>query len=354
MVAAGEERGGIAVAIDGEIVVDVAGGAADPASGADWQPDTLACCFSVTKGVLSILAHRLIDKGVFELGMPVASYWPEFAQAGKADITVLDVLTHRAGLPAVSVPVRPGSLYDWDVMTGMLAASQPVVPPRGNPVYHNMTYGHLLGETMRRAASATSLTSLLTAELLGPLGADFALGMTSGQAERAARITQETGRQPLDGIDFGSDDLFQRSMRFFSADEDFNSPQWRAAAIGSGSGHGTAKSIALIFGQLVGRSSLLTPDRQLAARAEQASSDGCDPVMSIPIRYGQGLELSGPPWLDFGPNSTSVGHWGAGGAIGFADPSPRLSFGYVTASMAPGFGSSPRSRRLVEALYRCL
>jgi CubicO group peptidase (beta-lactamase class C family) len=350
----GSERGHIAVAIEGQVVVEAWGGLADPETGRPWAADTLACCFSVTKAVLSLLAHRLVDLGSLGLERPVAAYWPEFAAAGKADITVLELLTHRAGLPAVSVPVRPGSLYDWAAMTRMLAASAPVVPARGHPVYHNMTYGHLLGEVMVRATGAASLSALLQASLIAPLGVDFALGLSPQQAAHAARLTQQSGRPALEGLDPRSDDLFQRSMRFFPLDEDFNSAAWRHAAVGSGSGHATARALALLMGQLVWKESLLSTSRQRAARTLQATSDGPDPILGIPIRYGQGLELSSPPGLDFGPHPETVGHWGAGGSIAFADPARGLAFGYVTGHMAPGAGSSERSRRLVQALYACL
>lgn len=354
LVANGSERGHVAVAIDGEVVVDAWGGAADPVSGRPWSADTLACCFSVTKAVLALLAQRLVDTGRLDLARPVATYWPEFAAAGKAGITVLDVLTHRAGLPAVSGPVRPGSLYVWEEMTALLAASGPVVPAGDAPVYHNMTFGHLLGEVLVRATGAASLTALLRDSLTGPLGADFALGLTPAEAARAARLTQQNGQPALAGLDPCSEDLFQRSMRFFAPDEDFNSAAWRRAVIGSGSGHATARALALLLGQLVWKSSLLSPARQRAARALQACSDGPDPIMGIPIRYAQGFELSTPPGLDFGPNPVTVGHWGAGGATAFADPDRGLSFGYVTGHMAPGAGSSERARRLVAALYACL
>lgn len=350
----GSERGHVCVVADGRVLVDVWGGLADPVTGREWARDTLACCFSVTKGVLSILAHRLVDKGSLDLNATVASYWPEFGQAGKDAITVLDVLTHRAGLPAVSGPVVAGSLYSWQTMIEMLAASEPVVEARGRPVYHNMTYGHLIGEVMVRAAGAASLTALVDEELAAPLGVDFGLGLTGSQAMRAARLTQESGLHPMLGIDPASEDLFQRSMRFFSPEEDFNTPAWRGAAIGSGSGHATAKALAVLFSQLVLPDAILSPERQRQARSFQVESDGIDPVMGVPIRYGQGFELSLPPKLDFGPNPEAVGHWGAGGAIAFADPAAGVSFGYVTGIMAPGAGSSERSRRLVAALYDCL
>jgi CubicO group peptidase (beta-lactamase class C family) len=86
----------------------------------------------------------------------------------------------------------------------------------------------------------------------------------------------------------------------------------------------------------------------------QAQSDGLDPILGLPLRYGAGVELCLPPFIDFGPSPRALGHWGAGGATGFADPEAGLAFGYVTGDMAAGMGSSKRARALVAALYDCL
>jgi CubicO group peptidase (beta-lactamase class C family) len=348
----GEERGGLCVMKGGAVLLDIHGGMAAP--GRPWAPDTLACCFSVTKGVLAILAHRLIDAGLLDPTRPVAAYWPDFASEGKGAITVADVLTHRAGLPAVSGPVARGDLYDWEVMTGHLARSAPVVPPRAAPVYHNMTWGYLVGEILCRAAGIRPFEALLEAELTGPLGADFRMGMDPADQARCAMMTQDDPEALFAALERDPDSLFARSMRFFGAGEDFNSPRWRGAAIGSGNGHATARGLAAIFGQTVWDGALLSPARQAALRVQTCASDGPDPILGIPIRYAEGLELSGPPALDFGPNPETPGHWGAGGAQAFADPATGIAFGYVTGRMDPAMGSSARARRLAASLYACL
>jgi CubicO group peptidase (beta-lactamase class C family) len=352
MVASGEERGAIAVVRDGETLVDLCGGAGDPRNGRPWQADTRACCFSVGKGVLSILALRLIGRGLLDPSQPVASVWPEFAAAGKGAITLCDVMTHRAGLPAVSGPVVPGDLYDWDRMVELLAASAPVVPARSEPVYHNMTYGHLLGEILRRAAGAATLSDLLQADLCAPLQADFRLGLTPEEAALAAHLTQQDGGDPMAVLDGPDDTLFARSMRFFARDEDFNSTRWRRAVIGAGSGHATALGLARIYGETVRAGGLLADDARRLAATEQARSTGPDPILGMPMRFSLGLELSTPPALDFGPSERIIGHWGAGGATALADPQTGLSFGYVTGNMAPGLRSSDRARRLIGALFQ--
>lgn len=353
LVSEGSERGAIAVAIDGRVVVDIHGGAADPLSGMPWCDSTLACCFSVTKGVFSLLAHSLIDRGLLDPDRRVADLWPEFAAGGKDDIAIADVMTHRAGLPAVSQACARGDLYDWETMTGLLAASSPVVEPRGAPVYHNMTYGYLLGEILRRAAGRP-VRDLLRDLLFEPLGADFTVGLSVADQARAAVLTQHDPDSLFRTLDAEPGTLFSRSMAFFGESEDFNSARWRRAVIGSGSGHCTALALTRLYGQLVNSKSLLSAARRADARTERCRSCGVDAVLGVPIRHALGFELSLPPGLDFGPNPSTAGYWGAGGATAFADPDSALAFGYVTGDMASGLGSSDRVRALIAAVYECV
>ena len=340
------ECGGVCLRVDGRTVVDLWGGPG-------WRADSLICIFSVTKGVLSVLAHRLINRGLLSPDDPVARHWPAFAAQGKGAITVMDVLTHRAGLPAVSGPVERGDLYDWDRMVGHLAASAPVVPARAAPVYHNMTYGHLLGEVLCRAAGVRPLSALLRAELTGPLGADLHLGLSVADQARVVPVRQDDPAALFRALDAEPDSLFARSMAFFGRGEDFNSAAWRGAAIGSGSGHASARSVALVYEALLS-GDRLSPDRRRAARQRMVESDGADPILGVPITYAQGFEMTRPPGIDLGPGAATMGHWGAGGATGFADPEAGLAFGYVTANMAPGMGSSDRARALIAASYAAL
>jgi len=350
-VATGQERGALCVMHRGEILLDLHGGAASP--GEPWHAETLACCFSVTKGVVSLLAHVMIDAGELTLDTAVADVWPAFAAQGKAAITLRDVLTHRAGLPAVSGPVAPGDLYDWATMIGHLERSAPVVPARAAPVYHNMTYGHVLGETLRRAAGAGDLPSLVRARVTDPLSADFHIGLTPEDQARCAALSQADPAALFKALEDDPDGLFARSMAFFARDEDFNSARWRGAVIGSGSGHATARALATLYGQFIWPDALLSPERQRALRGDRVATP-LDPILGVPLRLGQGVELSTPPGLDFGPNPDTIGHWGAGGAQAFADPATGLSVGYVTGHMADRMGTSRRAAAIVRVLHDCV
>lgn len=350
-VESGADRGALCVMRNGAVLLDIRGGPARP--GAPWAPDTLACCFSVTKGVISLLAHHMVASDDIALDTPVASVWPEFAAGGKDAITLLDVLTHRAGLAVVSGAVAEGDLYDWGTMVRHLERSTPEASLFGTPAYHNMTYGHLLGETLRRAAGARSLPELLRERLFEPLGADFRIGLTESEQARSARLTQANPKALFEALDDAPESLFARSMAFFDRHEDFNSPRWRGAVIGSGSGHATARALATVYGQFIWDNAIIPPDRQRDLSKLHGATPK-DPILGIPISFGQGIELNGPPDLDFGPNPKAIGHWGAGGAQAFCDPDLGLSFGYVTGHMSDRMGSSSRARRLVHILYECL
>ena len=102
--AVGNEIGAsFAATLNGELVVDLWGGHRDAARTKPWQRDTIANVYSTTKGMTAICANRLVESGSLDLDAPVAQYWPEFAQAGKAAIPVRWLLSHRAGLAAIGL-----------------------------------------------------------------------------------------------------------------------------------------------------------------------------------------------------------------------------------------------------------
>src|SRR5438552_17943701 len=121
----GEVGAAVAVMVGGRLVVHRWAGPAAAALSRSWPQDTIVNVFPTTKGMTAICAHRLADQGLLDIDAPVAKYWPEFAQAGKSEIPVRYLLSHRAGLPAVRQPLLPGSAYDWERMTSALAAEEP-------------------------------------------------------------------------------------------------------------------------------------------------------------------------------------------------------------------------------------
>ncbi|TAL07309.1 MAG: class A beta-lactamase-related serine hydrolase, partial [Porticoccaceae bacterium] len=111
----GKEVGAsFALAVEGEIVVDLWGGFADAARTRPWQSDTLINTYSTTKGMAATVVGVLADAGLIDYDARVADYWPEFAAAGKQNVTVAQLLSHQAGICGPRERVEMADLYDWD------------------------------------------------------------------------------------------------------------------------------------------------------------------------------------------------------------------------------------------------
>lgn len=355
----------VAVIVGGRMVVDLWAGHADAALSRPWQRDTIVNVFSTTKGLTAVCAHRLADQGLLDIDAPVAKYWPEFAQAGKNEIPVRYLLSHRAGLPGVRKMLPVGAAYDWEVMTSALAAEEPWWEPGTKHGYHALTYGYLVGEVVRRI-SGQSVGTYFRKEIAEPLGLDCHIGLSE---EYDARPAEMLPMPPPEGegnpIAKALSDPESMTFKAFASPPDLmlpgtvNSRAWRAAEIPAANGHTDARSLARLYGALAQGGELdgyevLTLEAIDRARVEQ--SHGEDAVLfGLPSRFGLGFMLDLPE-NRIVPQGDMFGHPGAGGSIGFGDPEAGIGFGYVMNKMIvpPDYFIDPRWRGLVEATYAAL
>jgi CubicO group peptidase (beta-lactamase class C family) len=350
----GEVGAGLCVIVAGRTVVDLVGGWADESRTRPWTPDTLVDVYSVGKPVVALLALRLIDAGLVGLDDPVASVWPEFGVGGKAEATIRHALCHRAGVPAIRRLLTNEDLWNWDTMTGALAATEAWWEPGTRHVYHTNTYGHLVGEIVRRVGGASSGEQLRA--LVAPLGADIHFGLAEADLARCADVVWGGGApsEPLDFSSMSGDELMINLGYFnppgYSSLGVVNSEEWRRASVPSTNGHGTAAGVARLYAALLEPGRLLSVD--LLAEATSPQSEGYCPVLGEEVTFGLGFKPT-VPRRPFGPNPKSFGHFGTGGAVGFADPSAGVAFGYVMNHVIPRWQST-RNRALIDALYDCL
>ena len=350
----GEVGAGVCVVVDGVTVVELAGGWADPDRRTPWLPDTLVNFYSVGKAFIALLALRLVDESRLALDEPLVAVWPEFGEGGKEVATLRHALCHRAGVPAIRRALTDEDLWEWATMAQALAATEPWWEPGTRHAYHTNTYGHLVGEVVRRVTGDTCRNQL--AELVGPLDADVHFGVPAGERHRCAMVMFEA-QGPTEAIDFGtlSGDRRMEMMSYFnppgySSMGVVNTPEWRNAEIPSTNGHGTATGIARLY------AGLLEPDRVLSAallsEAISAQSEGYCPILHEEVTFGLGFKPT-TPRRPFGPNAGSFGHFGTGGAVGFADPTAGVAFGYAMNHVIPRWQST-RNRALIDAVYRSL
>ncbi|MFE1943678.1 serine hydrolase domain-containing protein [Streptomyces massasporeus] len=358
----GELGAAVAVTVGGETVVDLWGGWADAARSRPWERDTLVNVWSTTKGPVALCAHILADRGLLDLDAPVAVYWPEFAAAGKDKVLVRHLLSHRAGLAGLREPHSLEQLCDWELTTQRLAATEPWWEPGTRSGYHALTYGHLVGEVVRRV-SGLRPGAFLAREVTGPLGIDFGIGLPERDHGRAAELVQPaataSSEQAALFAQLAPAAVAALTNPAVSADG-ANTPGWRAAEIPAANGHGTARAVAALYGVFAGRGAhggrrLLSPESAERVREGQG---GCrDLVLGAGFEHetevGLGLWLSGPDG-SYGPNPRAFGHDGFGGSCGLADPEAGVSLGYVMNRMGPRIANDPRKMALVDALYSAL
>ena len=347
----GDIGAAVAVTIDGEPVVDLWAGHADAAGTRAWERDTIVNVYSTGKGMLSLGLHMLADRGLVDIEAPVASYWPEFAQAGKEGVTVRHVLGHRSGVVGARRLLPKEACYDWETMTTALAEAEPWWEPGTRHGYHVWTYGWIIGEIVRRV-SARPPGAFLREEIADPLGVDFFVGTPASEQGRIADIVPPS-RNPLPEPDVTSMLAMAHNNPPWTF-EDANTQAWREAEIPAGNGHTGARDLARVYGALA-LGGELDGVRLLSEgaieRARTLESEGKDATIGIENRYALGFQLPSPALGDPRP-ATAFGHSGVGGSQAFADPGVGLGFAYVMNRIrGPG---DVRARGLIEAAYRSI
>ncbi len=336
-----------------ERVVDLWGGWRDAAQTLPWTADTLANVWSTTKGVTAICVAVLVDRGLLDYAAPVARYWPEFAQNGKAAITVSQLLSHQAGLPGFAEPTPLEDFYDWEIVTGRLAAQAPMWPPGTKNSYHAMTFGFLAGELIRRV-SGQSVGAFLANEIAGPLEADVFIGLPEAEEPRVAPLLAPRVQAPFDLAAMAPEAvaaLINPAMAPTLPD----ARAWRAAEIPAGNGQASARGLVRIYAA-VANGGTLDGVRIMGPAAVAAM----DAVQTERVDLAFGLA---PHWRNgvlgnatgvYGPNPDVFGHNGWGGSFGCADTKGRVAIGYVMNQMGEGITGDVRGTALCNAVYACL
>ena len=363
------ERGEIGAAVAaywrGEKVVDLWGGRRTPNGDAPWNEDTMVVVMSTTKGLAAMTLAVANARGWLDYDAPVARYWPEFAQNGKAAITVRQLLGHEAGLVLLDEKLPFEKLRDLDYVAGVLARQKPAWPPGTRHGYHTLTIGLYMQELIRRADPAhRTLGRFFHEEIAVPLGLDFFIGLPPAiPAERIATmkllsmwrgvlaLRYTPPAITLKMITPGS--LLRRT--FLGANPDWRDRRWLELEMPAGNGVGTARAIARAYSALAegGAEIGITPQTFARITAPFVVASPKDEVMGVPSYFSLGFMRPGPDvW--FGSSQRALGAPGAGGSFAFADPDSRVGYAYVMNKMDFYLVDDPREKPLRDAVYRSI
>ena len=363
--------GGAAVCVyhRGEKVVDIWGGTRN-AAGDPWQEDTLAVSFSTTKGVTATALHILADRGLVDYDAPVATYWPEFAQAGKERITLRQLLSHQAGLYDIRHLIDAAErMRDWDFMTDALARAEPRLAPGTASAYHGITFGWLVGEVVRRVAGKR-FADVVQQEIAAPLGLDgLFIGAPPEAVARAAQLMiPAAGRQRMAQLGARLDRIQGVVGRFVRYDLrraadaliapgitefGWDAPETLAAAIPAANGLFTARALAKLYATLANGGAfdgarLLSA--QTLARATEVQTRRIDLVVPFPMHWRLGYHRAA---TTAGTPPRGFGHYGFGGSGAWGDPDQQLAMAMVLNSgIGTPFGDL-RTAQIGGTVLRC-
>jgi CubicO group peptidase (beta-lactamase class C family) len=364
--------GAVCVYHRGVPVVDIWAGVQD-ARGTPWRHETMSFSFSTTKGVTSTALHVLADRGLVDYDAPVAEYWPEFAAAGKEDVTVRHVLCHEAGMYRLQGRIdHARRMLDWDHVCEALAAGEPAHPPGARNAYHGLTYGWLVGEIVQRV-SGMPFGDFVRKELAEPLGVDgLHIGVPREHKERVAellggglsrvgagRVPQESRvlawsgraasflRLPFNPKRTADALVVPGVLNFFFSPEAVDVP------IPAANGTFTARSLARLYamlagdGEVDGKRLLSTHTVMQATEIQNTRVDG---VVPFPMRWRLGYHLAA---TTRGVLRSGFGHFGYGGSGAWADPHRELAVAMVTNQVAGTPFGDLRMLRVGSAALRC-
>ncbi|MCA9516401.1 MAG: beta-lactamase family protein, partial [Myxococcales bacterium] len=306
-----------------------------------------------------------------------ADYWPEFAQAGKEDVTVRTLLNHRAGVVGFDEPItlddfehRPEHVAD------VCARQRPFWAPGTDQGYHGVTFGLYAAELFLRVAGET-LGAFFEREVRAPLGVDAWLGLPEAVEPRVARLypagtwdrvsklgpmllRRKTAEgKTLRAILKGDSDTVHAfkhpadlGPRTISA---FDTRRARALELPWVNAVANARAVATVYGALIGAAPpdlprLVRPETLAWPMARQSWTER-DRVLHKPMGFSVGF-VKDEPHL-FSPSVEAFGHPGAGGCLGWADPVLGFSMGYVMNRMDPRI-RSPRALALARAVRESL
>ncbi|MBT5359701.1 MAG: beta-lactamase family protein [Rhodospirillaceae bacterium] len=352
---------GSAVAIyhEGRKVVDLWGGHMDAARSKPWGEDTLCIMYSIAKSICATSVHILADRGLVDLEAPVADYWPEFAQNGKADIKVRHIISHNCGV-CFADATKAGDIYHYDRMIAALEAQEPAWPAGSKGAYNTVNIGYLAGEVVRRV-TGTPIQQFVQENICEPLGVDYQIGVRDADLARVADLSPNPGGNAMAAQAAEGETPLSRAWRPnpqpMNTDVQ-NSREFRTVGIPSFGGFGEARAMARIYAMLANGGEIdgvriLSPEAVARATVTQWTEEA-DGMTGRPMRYAMGYAKNPPGATIMGPNENAFGHLGSGGARALADPDQNLSLCFVSNFQSEGMGVGVRTEAIVDAAFASL
>jgi len=370
----GEEVGAAcAVYHKGKKVVDLWGGYRDKKSKDPWKEDTMVLVFSTTKGISGMAVALAHSKGYFEFDEKVSKYWPDFAQNGKEDITVRQLLSHQAGLCAIDEPMDLTTLGNAKRMGEIIAAQAPLWEPSKKHGYHGITLGWYESELIRQTdPQQRTIGQFFAEEIAKPLGIEFYIGLPDDIPDfRIANIHAPLYKlrmifnmkklpKPFVKAFLKKGTITNKSFsnpKILGKVQGYNKREMRKIELPASNGIGVVRDIARLYGIFATGGTELGIKPETLNSIKQPATDPemgrFDEVLQTESRFSLGY-LKPFPELQFGTSDNAFGTPGAGGSFGYADPDTQTGFVYAMNKSGFYLFADPREKSISDAVFECI
>jgi len=370
----GEEVGAACAAYHkGKKVVDLWGGYRDKKSKDPWKEDTMILVFSTTKGISGMAVALAHSKGYFEFDEKVSKYWPDFAQNGKENITVRQLLSHQAGLCAIDEPMDLKTLGNIEELGKILAAQAPLWDPGKKHGYHGVTLGWFESELIRQIdPQHRTIGQFFAEEIAKPLGIEFYIGLPDEIHD--SRIANLHAPMYTFRMLFNMDKLpkpFVKAFlkkgtitkRAFSNPKvvgqvpKYNTREMRRIELPASNGIGVVRDIARLYSIFAtgGKELGIKPEtlEAIMTPAAEPEMGRFDEVLQTETCFSLGF-LKPFPEYKFGTSDNAFGTPGAGGSFGYADPDTQTGFAYAMNKSGYYLYADPRETSISDAVFKCI
>ena len=339
---------------NGEPIIDICAGWTDRKQSEEVVDDTLFAVFSSGKAVAALVIAWLVEEDRIGYDQRIETIWPEFAAAGKAGLTIGQIMSHQAGLSGITNPDWTAKdWFDWDKTIAQLERQIPIFEPGSASGYHPVTYGFLAGEIARRAdKEQRSLGRILRDELCQPGGADVWIGLPSSEHTRCADMQKPKALPDMGTITEATRWAF---LKKWSSPGGMGAAAWREAELAGSNCHATARGLATLMQAGVDGRISSTPclSEDTLAAFSKSRIQGQNLVLPFELNFAAGVMRNDPNYF-YGPNAETLGHSGWGGSCVFADPVSGLHGAYTMNRQRNSLLGDIRPRALIDAVYAAL
>ncbi|NNE57217.1 MAG: beta-lactamase family protein [Hellea sp.] len=351
----GHEHGAsVCVIRDGDIIAEFFGGWADRPKTVPINDDHLFSVYSCGKAVAALLIAYLAEEDRLGYDQPIASFWPEFAQHGKAELTVAQAMSHQHGISGITNPDwTPADWYDWEKTVAEISAQAPIFPPTSASGYAPIVHGFIAGEIARRTDEySRHLGTILRQDICDMHNIDVWIGLPAAEHHRSVDMQKPRRLADLGEINAASKAAF---MEKWSTPGSKGLAKWLSAQLAGSNTQATAKGMAqlmqiFIDGNIEGEKFL---SEDILKNLNKIRIKGQDQVLPFDLNIAAGV-MGNYPNFFYGPNPHTVGHSGWGGSCVFADPDAGVTFCYAMTRQDNSLMGDPRSLRIIDALYEAL